>query len=718
MREVFDLTIAVTAHNEGLLAHKTILSVMAGVEKLKESGYTYEIIVHIDNGDKDTISYFLRYENNRHVRIFENNFGDTGSSRNFVVSRARGKYIAFLDGDDLISDNWFVGVVDLLERSKDSTIVHPEAVLTFGIDQEVNVLSIQKPSYAIEKDTIILLGENRWCSVAAAKRGVFQNNLYPKLGPGYGHEDYVFDVETVYSGVKHEIVKGTVLFYRRSENSRLSKGNQNHVTIPYMKLFDFDRVKGLNEVPVEDFDERLKNRGYMMYKKIRGNDFLNFFITPVAKMALRVINGELPNKKKVPDFVIKEWTKINKIETQLYPYKWLVRKVQLYEAEKQVLIGDGYLKIAQSVTTRPDYIFVVPWVVRGGADKVMLNYIKALHEIKPKWHFAIVTTLENSNTWAGQLPGYVDLIEFGRIAHGLVPEQKDGLFTRMIVQLNCKKIHIINSEYGYRWAARHKELLRTGYVVNVSLFCEEFIPGSNLKGVFSYDDPYLFDIYDVVDNVFLDNKTMKKKTIEHNGFDGRKFKVHYQPVNDMDFKQPKKELIEDGKVRVLWAGRIVPTKLPELVARIGKNVDPNVIRIDVFGEKSREINDNIFDNISSVHYMGTFDGFKTIPTNEYDAFLYTALDDGVPNVLLEAAAAGLPIIASNDGGVGEFVVDGKSGILIKDYLNFEPYVEVLNILSKGEIEVEKYAKNAQDLLRKQHSWDAFIENVKHDFGKE
>ena len=147
-------------------------------------------------------------------------------------------------------------------------------------------------------------------------------------------------------------------------------------------------------------------------------------------------------------------------------------------------------------------------------------------------------------------------------------------------------------------------------------------------------------------------------------------------------------------------------------------MDPNVIRIDVFGEKSREINDNIFDNISSVHYMGTFDGFKTIPTNEYDAFLYTALDDGVPNVLLEAAAAGLPIIASNDGGVGEFVVDGKSGILIKDYLNFEPYVEVLNILSKGEIEVEKYAKNAQDLLRKQHSWDAFIENVKHDFGKE
>ena len=38
--------------------------------------------------------------------------------------------------------------------------------------------------------------------------------------------------------------------------------------------------------------------------------------------------------------------------------------------------------------------------------------------------------------------------------------------------------------------------------------------------------------------------------------------------------------------------------------------------------------------------------------------------DGVPNVLLEAAAAGLPIVACDAGGIGEFVIDGETGRLV------------------------------------------------------
>ncbi len=39
--------------------------------------------------------------------------------------------------------------------------------------------------------------------------------------------------------------------------------------------------------------------------------------------------------------------------------------------------------------------------------------------------------------------------------------------------------------------------------------------------------------------------------------------------------------------------------------------------------------------------------------------------DGVPNVLLEAAAVGLPIVACDAGGVGEFVIDGETGALVR-----------------------------------------------------
>jgi glycosyltransferase involved in cell wall biosynthesis len=38
--------------------------------------------------------------------------------------------------------------------------------------------------------------------------------------------------------------------------------------------------------------------------------------------------------------------------------------------------------------------------------------------------------------------------------------------------------------------------------------------------------------------------------------------------------------------------------------------------------------------------------------------------EGLPNVLLEAMAAGAPIVATRHAGIGEAVEDGRSGILV------------------------------------------------------
>lgn len=50
--------------------------------------------------------------------------------------------------------------------------------------------------------------------------------------------------------------------------------------------------------------------------------------------------------------------------------------------------------------------------------------------------------------------------------------------------------------------------------------------------------------------------------------------------------------------------------------------------------------------------------------NGCDAFVLSSVIEGLPIVLLEAAASGLPCVATNVGGVPEVIVDGRTGFIV------------------------------------------------------
>ena len=156
-----DVSVILTFHNEGAVAHKTFLALDRCLKKLDEAKVSYEIIAHIDNGDEPTLACVEKAAQTRDIRIFKNKFGDPSSSRNFAVKQARGKYLCIQDGDDLYSENWLIDAYNIQEASKEHLVLHTEFNLTFGLNEQPRLWQMYD-SKSLEEDRLILFGRNRW----------------------------------------------------------------------------------------------------------------------------------------------------------------------------------------------------------------------------------------------------------------------------------------------------------------------------------------------------------------------------------------------------------------------------------------------------------------------------------------------------------------------------------------------------------------------------
>ena len=61
--------------------------------------------------------------------------------------------------------------------------------------------------------------------------------------------------------------------------------------------------------------------------------------------------------------------------------------------------------------------------------------------------------------------------------------------------------------------------------------------------------------------------------------------------------------------------------------------------------------------------LGAYSALRMLRPERYDALLYTGVSDGLPQVILQALALGLLVIAPDVGGIGEAITD-KTGLLL------------------------------------------------------
>ena len=553
-----------------------------------------------------------------------------------------------------------------------------------------------------------LLENNQWSYIVFGHKSIFVKHSYIENKNGYGDNVYSFNIQTVANDIRHVVAPKTVLFYRETRTTPTS----GRITQPYSNLFDFAYFA--KEFPLSNSSRKIKPA-----RQHNIISFLKKIIKRIPIIKSMLINISPKNEtNKIPNFVLSAWLEANSIETQLFPYEYQIQKLEFYNPTITCGIDEAYTAISKKIThNRPDYIFIVPGVIRGGADKVLINYCKAIQEKHPEWNISVISTSQGDNVWAGKLPSNTSLIDFGNISSHLSYESRELLLTRIITQLRCRNIHIINSDFAFLWCLNYLDLIEKNYKVSASLFCHDIVKSPFGNGIFSYADPYIVNIQSAISYIFTDNRAVIDDYINKNGLlNDNKFKVHYQPVDlPTIVRQRQKTYNANQPLRVLWASRVSLQKYPEMVIQIANMMDEREFKIDIYGKLSSEYSKEQFSGINSLEYKGEFNGINSINVDDYDVFLYTSKIDGLPNILLEIASTGLPIIASDVGGIGEFIINKKTGLLVEDFNSPSEYIKALKFVKNNPEKCAKYTIAAQELLKTRHSFQSFSDIVDRDF---
>ena len=97
------------------------------------------------------------------------------------------------------------------------------------------------------------------------------------------------------------------------------------------------------------------------------------------------------------------------------------------------------------------------------------------------------------------------------------------------------------------------------------------------------------------------------------------------------------------------------------------------------------------------------EGLRTL-YQQADALVNYSLYEGMPNVVLEAMACGLPIIASKIMGHEEMIFDGQNGFLVTLGNEMELKERIEKMLSLDSFKLRMLSENSRHLVQQKYSW--------------
>jgi len=158
---------------------------------------------------------------------------------------------------------------------------------------------------------------------------------------------------------------------------------------------------------------------------------------------------------------------------------------------------------------------------------------------------------------------------------------------------------------------------------------------------------------------------------------------------------------------LLFVGRLSPEKnIGSLIFAI-KDMQNIVLTIIGEGEKRKELEDLSLGAEATIQFVGAVP-HDQLPYyfGQADVFVLPSLVEGHPKVIIEAMAAGLPIVASDVRGINTLLEQGRTGLLISP--NTQAIRIGIETLLNDPLKREALGKNAREVAEQEFSFEKIV----------
>ncbi len=324
------------------------------------------------------------------------------------------------------------------------------------------------------------------------------------------------------------------------------------------------------------------------------------------------------------------------------------------------------------MSKRIPVLYLAPWVGYGGSDKNTIDWFRWIDQER----FApyLITTQPSENPLIDQVAPFAE--EVWVLPDLMAAEEMPSFILDFLASRRIEVIHLMNSRLGFDLLPDLASLEAPPAVV-VQLHVEEVDRSGYVR--------YVTTRYGtLVDSFSISNRHVAS-AVRGYGIPEEKIEVIYTGVDAEEEFSPSAhapiEQLDADRLQILFGARITAQKDPLLMAEIAAGLRERDVPFQVHVVGDGDLEADLRARIAELELGDAVVIHPPTPGLQRwyaasDVLLMTSKFEGIPCVLFEAMAMGLPIVAPALPGIRELLTEEGDDVIV-DRDSVAPYVDAL-----------------------------------------